>query len=67
MSEGFFIASRLEDGSVGQPVSNGGESISLFEDLLVAKKVRDELVKEGSMGMLHIYKVNMVFVGEVIL
>jgi hypothetical protein len=63
--QGFFIAQKLLDGSPGRPIGNEDSAIMLFEDLCVAQKVRDELSSEH--GPLSIFKVNMVFCGEVVL
>lgn len=65
LDQGFFIAQKLPDGSPGRPIGNDDGSIAMFEDLEVVKAVRSKLVEEH--GPLSIFRVNMVFSGEVIL
>ena len=65
MNEGFFVAQKLADGSLGRPVGNDDGAIMLFEELERAAAVRLSLLEESS--DLAVFKVNLVFVGEVIL
>ncbi len=64
MNFGFFIAQKQEDGSPGRPVGNEDGAIMMFEDLDVAKGVRDNMQEEGA--PLAIFKVNLVYAGEVL-
>ena len=66
MNCGFFLAQKLPDGGPGKPIGSGDDgAIAMFEDLDVAVQVRDSLA--GELGPLSIFRVNLVFVGEVIL
>lgn len=65
MNQGFFIAQKLADGSPGKPVGNDDGAIMLFEDFDKAIIVRGGLEKEH--GALGIFRVNLVFAGEVLI
>lgn len=66
LNRGYFIAQKLASGAPGRPVGSSTDdgAISLFEELTVARRVRDELVPEH--GPLSIFQINLVVVGEVI-
>jgi hypothetical protein len=55
----------LPDGTPGRPVGNDDGAIMMFEDLDKAIQVKAELEKEH--GKLTLFKVNLVFTGEVLL
>lgn len=63
-NQGFFIAQRQPDGSPGRPIGNDDGAIMMFEELDKVLEVRKEM--EAEHGPLGVYKVNMVFAGEVI-
>lgn len=71
MGVGFFIAKKLKDGSPGQPIGMAIDNIAMeggimmFEELGDAIKVRDTM--QTDIGPLSIFKVNLVFAGEVLL
>jgi hypothetical protein len=65
MNSGYFIAKKLPDGTPGRPIGNEEDAISLFEDLDLAVKVRDSMLPEH--GELSVFKINVAFVGEVLL
>jgi hypothetical protein len=64
IDSGFFIAQRLPDGSPGRPVGNSDGAMSLFEDLSVARKVKEDMEQE--VGPLAIFRLNVVYCGEVV-
>lgn len=72
MNVGFFIAQKQDDGTPGRPIGmaiddsevDGG--IMMFEELPHAIQARERM--QADMGTeLSIFKVNLAFVGEVIL
>ena len=65
MDSAFFIAKRQEDGAPGFPIGNDDGAISIFEDLDTAVKVQGEMEKEY--GPLAIFKINVAFVGQVLI
>ena len=65
INSGFFVAEKLPDGSPGRPIGNEDGAIMLFEDLALADRVRSGAAPEN--GPLTIFKVNIVFAGEVLI
>ena len=63
--QGFFIAQKLPDGGPGRPIGNDDGAISVFDDLGVATKVRDDMLAEH--GLLGIFKINVALAGEVLI
>lgn len=61
MSEGYYIATKNEDGTAGRPVGFQDEAIALFSDLAVARRVAKETGET-----LHIFKIGFVQMGEVV-
>lgn len=64
VSQGFFLAQRLADGTPGRPIGNEDGAVMMFEELEVAREVIAKLSEEDC--PLAIFKVNLVYVGEVI-
>jgi hypothetical protein len=65
VNQGFFIAQKLPDGTPGKPVGNDDGAIMMFEEFDKAVTVRQELQREH--GPLSIFRVNLVFAGEVLI
>lgn len=66
MDQGFFLAQKQQDGSPGRPLGNEEDgAIMMWENLSEALNVRNRLIPE--MGVLCVFRVNLVFTGEVIL
>jgi hypothetical protein len=68
INDGFLVATRYKDGSMGDPIGNieDGGGFTLFYSLDHAVKIRDQVSIE-SKQQLHVFKLNIVFAGEVIL
>jgi len=64
LDQGFFIAQKQQDGSPGRPIGNDDGAIMMFEELDKASEVRKNMEVEH--GPLSVFRVNMVFVGEVV-
>lgn len=64
MSQGYFIALKKPDGSPDRPIGNDDGAISMFEDLGMAVRVAENLSTPDQ--PLHVFQVNLVFVGEVL-
>jgi hypothetical protein len=61
MDCGFFIAEKLPDGSPGRPVGDQEyDTVALFHTVEKAIQIRDSVNKD-----LKIFRLNLVFVGEV--
>lgn len=66
INQGFFIAQRQADGSPGKPIGDEETgAIMMFEELDSALEVKSRLQAEH--GQLSIFKINLVFAGEVVL
>lgn len=65
MNQGFFIAQKQPDGTPGRPIGNDDGAIMLFEDFDKACEVLKEM--QAEYGPLSLFKVNLVFAGEVII
>ena len=63
INAGYFIAQKDQDGSPGRPIGNEDGAIMLFDDLAVARKVRDDSLAEC--GQMYIWRVNISILGEV--
>ena len=64
MNCGYFIAQKQPDGTPGRPIGNEEDAIMLFEDLEKAREV--QLTMSAEHGPLSVFKVNLVFAGEVL-